>query len=292
MTGANAIELSSVQRHIGRFTLGPLDFTVPRGGVLALVGNNGAGKTTLLDLLMGFGWADAGTIRVLGLELPREATAIKSRAAYVNPDMDFSAWGTVGKALDFISGFYRDWDDKRCNDVLRDFRLDRSSNLGTHSFGERMKFLLVTALARDADLFLLDEPTIGLDVHAQEVLSDQIGILRQRDSRTIVISTHQLGYLEQLADHVAVLHHGRVLAMDRIDVLLDRYRWIDVLCSAGTLLPQITGLTLHSQSGDRARFTLDRSVSERGDAEKHGLTVIDETTMSLQDLVSALTRED
>ena len=76
MSGTNTIELSGVERQIGAFQLGPLDLTVPRGVVLALVGNNGAGKTTLMDLLMGFGWADTGSIRVLGLEQPRDGTTI------------------------------------------------------------------------------------------------------------------------------------------------------------------------------------------------------------------------
>jgi ABC-type multidrug transport system ATPase subunit len=238
------------------------------------------------------GWTDAGVIRVLGLEQPSQAPAIKARTAYVNPDVDYSAWGTVNKALNFIGGFYRDWDETRCDRMLAAFKLDGSSSLASHSFGERMKFLLVTALARDPDLVLLDEPTIGLDVHAQEVLADQIGELRQRELRTIVISTHQLGFLEQLADHVAVLHRGRLLAMDRIDVLLDRYRWIDVVCPEAAALPRPEGLNLFSRSGDRARFMLDRNLADRALLEQRGFTVIDETAVPLQDLVSMLTRED
>src|SRR5215216_2574584 len=117
----DAVALKGVERRLGSFALGPLDLTVPCGAVLAFVGPNGAGKTTTLDLLMGMGEADRGEIGVLGLGMPRDEVAIKAKVAYVSPDLNFAPWGNVGRALDFVRGFYPDWDQQRCERLLREF---------------------------------------------------------------------------------------------------------------------------------------------------------------------------
>jgi ABC-2 type transport system ATP-binding protein len=234
----NAIELIGLRKVLGGFELGPLDLRVPEGGVVALLGNNGAGKTTLLDMVMGLIQPTSGRIKVLGLDHPSQSVEIKARTAYVNPDLNFGSWKFVGRALYFISGLYKDFDWLRARRLLDAFALDYSSNLESHSFGERMKFLLVTALARDPDLLLLDEPTVGLDVHAQQVLAQEIGALRQREDRAIVISSHQVSFLERLANYVIILHKGRLLAMDRTDRLLSRFVQIDVDLGGAPVLPQ------------------------------------------------------
>ena len=158
-----------------------------------------------------------------------------------------------------------------------------------HSFGERMKFLLTTALARDPDLLLFDEPTIGLDVHAQEVLADEIGRLRQSDSRSIVISSHQIGFLEQMADYVAILHKGKLLAMDRVDRLLGRYRMIDTLMPDGLKIVW-DGIELIDYAEGRAKMLLDLTVTDLTRLTAQGVMVVEDAMPSLQELVSALTQ--
>ena len=106
-----ALEVSALEKHYPRFTLGPLDLTVPSGSIYGLIGPNGAGKTTLIDQIFGMGSPDAGTIKVCGLDHEREEVAVKSCAAYVGPDLNFVAWGKVGRAIRFNRGFRPTWDD-------------------------------------------------------------------------------------------------------------------------------------------------------------------------------------
>jgi len=219
----NAIALKSVERRLGDFVLGPLDLTVPRGAVLAFVGPNGAGKTTTLDLLMGMGKADRGEISVLGLGMPRDEVAIKSKVAYVSPDLNFTPWGNVGRALDFVRGFYPDWDQARCDRLLEEFSVARKERIAALSFGARIKLSLVMALSRDAELLLLDEPTVGLDVNARLLLFREMRDFVQRGNRTVVISSHQLSDLEKLADHVAILNKGKLIAAGRMAQLVERH---------------------------------------------------------------------
>ena len=219
----NAIALKSVERRLGDFVLGPLDLTVPRGAVLAFVGPNGAGKTTTLDLLMGMGAADRGEIQVLGKTMPRDEVAIKSKVAYVSPDLNFTPWGSVGRALDFVRGFYPDWDQARCDRLLEEFSVARKERIAALSFGARIKLSLVMALSRDAELLLLDEPTVGLDVNARLLLFREMRDLVQRGNRTVVISSHQLSDLEKLADHVAILNKGKLIAAGPMAQLVERH---------------------------------------------------------------------
>src|ERR1700743_730345 len=110
----NAITLTGLERRLGSFKLGPLDLAIPQGAVTAFIGPNGAGKTTTLDLIMGLGTADGGQIKVLGRAMPRDEVAIRARVGYVSPDLNYIAWGKVGRVLDFVRGFYPDWNTERC----------------------------------------------------------------------------------------------------------------------------------------------------------------------------------
>src|SRR5207248_8494855 len=146
---------------------------------------NGAGKTTLLDLLMGMGRPDTGRVRMLGRDLARDEVAIKRRTAYVNPDLDYGAWGTVGAATAFVRGFYPDWDDGRCERLVAEFGLGPDEKVATLPFGSRIKLALVLALARDAELLLLDEPTVGLDAVSCRLLHAELMSFMRRADRTI-----------------------------------------------------------------------------------------------------------
>jgi ABC-2 type transport system ATP-binding protein len=141
---ATAIEFESVQKSFGlTFSLGPLTLSVPRGSIYALIGPNGAGKSTALNMLMGMGEPALGNIRVLGRNMREDEVEIKRRTAYVSPDMDYRAWGTVGRAIDFVRGFYPDWNAARCEELQFAFGVHRDARVDALSFGARMKLALV-----------------------------------------------------------------------------------------------------------------------------------------------------
>jgi len=119
-----ALEIHALEKHYPRFTLGPLDLSVPAGAIYGLIGPNGAGKTTLIDQIFGMGSLDAGTIRVCGLDHVRDEVAVKERAAYVGPDLNFTAWGKVGKAISFIRGFRPGWDEAYCARLMQSLGID------------------------------------------------------------------------------------------------------------------------------------------------------------------------
>jgi ABC-2 type transport system ATP-binding protein len=284
----SAIVLTGVTSRRGAFQLGPLDWTVPRGAVVAFIGPNGAGKTTTMDLLMGLGRPDAGGIEMAGLRQPADEVALKAKVAYVNPDLNFSAWGKVGRAIDFVSGFYPDWNPARCERLLAEFGLDRNQRIVALSFGARIKLALVMALSRDAEVLLLDEPTVGLDVEARLKLFGEILDFMKRDGRTVIISSHQLADLERLADHVAILDRGRLLTMGRMDELVDRYVQVDARLTTGGALPALDGVRVMARDGDRVRMLFDRSIADEDDLAAGGLDILARTPLTLEDLFVAL----
>jgi ABC-2 type transport system ATP-binding protein len=277
-----------VQKSFGlAFSLGPLSLSVPCGSIYALIGPNGAGKSTALNMLMGMGEPGLGNIRVLDRDLRHDEVEIKRRTAYVSPDLDYRAWGTVGRAIDFVRGFYPDWNAARCEELQFAFGVHRDTRVDALSFGSRMKLALVLALSRDAELLVLDEPTLGLDAIARRQLFAELLRFMTADGRTILISSHQLTDLERFADHAAIMNQGRLLTSGRMDKLVERYRQFDARVVRDTPL-DVPGLSVIDRQGDRVRLLIDNDAAPSSALNAMGVEVLGEVPLTLEDLFLAL----
>ena len=213
-----AIELSGVVKRFGPITaVDGLDLDVPEGICLGLLGPNGAGKSTTMRLLTGQAIADAGELRVLGHELPGESKTARAEMGVVpqldNLDVDV----TVEDNLAVYARLYRVQDVgaavDRALDLarLRERRRDAVDEL---SGGMRRRLLLARGLVHEPRLVLLDEPTVGLDPQIRTELWTLIGELKSRGT-TILMSTHYIEEAERLADEVAVMTKGQIIARGR-----------------------------------------------------------------------------
>ncbi len=214
----SAIELRDVVKTFGPITaVDHLDLDVPAGICLGLLGPNGAGKSTTMRLLTGQAIADSGRLRVLEFELPREAKAARAVMGVVpqldNLDVDV----TVEDNLAVFARLYRVPDVAAAVDRaldlarLRERRRDAVDEL---SGGMRRRLLLARGLVHEPRLVLLDEPTVGLDPQIRTQMWSLIDGLRSRGA-TILMSTHYIEEAERLADEVAVMAHGKVIARGR-----------------------------------------------------------------------------
>src|SRR5262245_49954949 len=284
----NAVDIRDIRKSFGlAFSLGPVSLNIPRGAICALIGPNGAGKTTLMNLLMGIGQPDGGTAQLAGHDIRTNEVEVKRRTAYVSPDLSYRAWGTVGRAIDFVSGFYPDWNAERCELLQLHFGIHRTDRIDTLSFGSRVKLATLLALSRDAEVLLLDEPTAGLDPLARQQLFAELMKVMRNEERTIVISSHQLVDLERFADHVAVMQAGQVIAFGSIPQLLDRYVQLDVQLPQNSRV-QNSALRAISRQQDRACVLLDRWSRQRQTLEALGAEVLGETSFTLEELFIAL----
>jgi ABC-2 type transport system ATP-binding protein len=283
-----AVDIRGIHKSFGlAFSLGPVSLNIPRGAICALIGPNGAGKTTLMNLLMGIGQPDGGTAHLLGQDIRKDEVAVKRRTAFVSPDLSYRAWGTVGRTIDFVSGFYPDWDPELCERLQLHFDVRRSERIDTLSFGSRVKLATLLALSRNAELLLLDEPTAGLDPLARQQLFAELLKFMRSENRTILISSHQLGDLERFADHVAVMQAGQIITYGSIPDLLERYVQLDVQLPHDAPV-QSSVLRAISRQQDRACVLLDRQSSQRQSLEELGAEVISENPLTLEELFIAL----
>ena len=213
-----AIELNGVVKTYGAITaVDGLDLDVPAATCLGLLGPNGAGKSTTMRMLTGQALADSGEIRVLGYELPRQSKEARALMGVVpqldNLDVDV----TVEDNLAVFARLYRVPDVGEAVDrglALSRLTARRRDAVDELSGGMRRRLLLARGLLHRPRLVLLDEPTVGLDPQIRTELWSLIDALRS-EGTTILMSTHYIEEAERLADEVAVMAHGKIIARGR-----------------------------------------------------------------------------
>lgn len=288
----NAIEIRGLVKKYPRFELGPLDLTVPRGAIYGLIGPNGAGKTTTIDLIFGMGRSDAGQIHVLGLDHRSEEVEVKRRAAYVSPELNFQVWGKVGAALRFVRGFYPQWDEAYCAELMKAFHLSAGERILTLSSGAKTKLSLLVALAHRPEVLILDEPITGLDaVSKQQVFCELLKAVEDGE-RSVLISSHNLSDLERFADHVGMIKNGKLLFEGRTDEVVDRYRLAEFFTSSSAVVQNREGLTILRRSENRWRALVDQQSRGLEWLQAQGAQEISLTRMTLEDLFVALVKEE
>jgi len=215
-----AIRLAGLVRRFGKtIALDGLTLDVPTGRVLGLLGRNGAGKTTTLRILMGVLAPDSGTLELLGQRTARVSVAQKQQIGYVAQEQHFYPWMTARDLGTFVGGMYPTWDDARFRTLLRSLDVDPAKRSAELSGGTRTKLALALALAPRPPILLLDEPTAGLDPVARREFSDFVALDVRERGTTVVLSSHLVAEVEQVAHRVAVVQAGRIRIEGSPDVL-------------------------------------------------------------------------
>jgi len=198
--------------------LAGLDLEVARGEVHGFLGPNGAGKSTTLRVLLGMLRIDAGTVRLLGGDPWRDTAMLHSRLAYVPGDVSLWPNLTGGEVIDLLGRLQGGQDPARRDRYLELFDLDPTKKSRTYSRGNRQKVAVISALASNADVYLLDEPTAGLDPLREVDFRTCVRELRD-EGRTILLSSHILSEAEALSDRVTIIREGRAVETGRLDQL-------------------------------------------------------------------------
>jgi len=204
-----AIAASGLRKSYGKtVALDGLDLSVAEGEVHGFLGPNGSGKTTTIRILLGLLRADGGTARLLGGDPWREATALHRRLAYVPGDVTLWPNLTGGEVIDLLGRLRGSLDAKRRATLLERFDLDPTKKARTYSKGNRQKVALISALASDVELLILDEPTAGLDPLMEAAFRECVEEERH-SGRTVLLSSHILSEVEALCERVTIIRAGR-----------------------------------------------------------------------------------
>jgi ABC-2 type transport system ATP-binding protein len=248
------IETDELRKSFGAHTaLDGLHLRVPTGSIFGFLGRNGAGKTTTIKLLMGMLKPDSGSVTVFGLPVtdPARGADIRRRTGYVTEDKELFPYMTVEQAIRFTRAFFPHWRSDLEQRYLKMFELPLSRKIPDLSTGTRTKLMLLLAMCRGARLLLLDEPTSGLDpAIVEEVLQELVSVAAS-EGTTIFFSSHQLGEVEQIADHVAIIERGRTVVAGSLDDLKSRYQRLQVVFEQepGAPIPWVEGVEHVRQEG-------------------------------------------
>ena len=189
-----------------------LDLEVARGECFGLLGPNGAGKTTTIEVCEGLTTPDAGTVELLGLNWSENANELRQRIGIQLQETQFPEKLTVEETIRLFRSFYHRGISVEESIKTAQLEEKRKSRVGGLSGGQKQRLAMACALVGDPELLFLDEPTTGLDPQARRHLWDLVDELK-RAGRTIILTTHYMDEAERLCDRVAIMDHGKIIAL-------------------------------------------------------------------------------
>jgi ABC-2 type transport system ATP-binding protein len=218
------IELDNLLKKFGDLiAVNQVNLVVPRGEFFALLGPNAAGKTTTLRLISGLIKPTSGSVRVAGFNLQTHSLEARRRLAYV-PDFPFLYDKlTPGEFMRFMGQVFR-MDpldlEQSARELIVAFHLEPflDSLLESLSHGTRQRVAIASALLHHPEVFIIDEPMVGLDPQHARLVKDTLKA-RTRNGMTVLMSTHQLSVAEEMADRIGIMHQGRLVALGSRDEL-------------------------------------------------------------------------
>ena len=195
-----------------------INFSIPRGKIIGLLGKNGAGKSTLIKLINDLLTLDSGEILIDGKKIGVESKKIISylpERTYLDKSM------TVNEVIDMFSEFYDNFDSKKARRLLKDLKLDVNSKLSKMSKGMQEKVQLVLVMSRGALLYILDEPLGGVDPATRDYILDTI-LTNFNEGASIIISTHLIADIERILDEVIFIDNGKIDLIENADKLREK----------------------------------------------------------------------
>lgn len=201
------IEIKDLEKTYGfKKVLNGVSFTAQKGEITCLIGINGSGKTTIMNAIMAL-TAFKGDILMDGEEIKKEQY---EKIAFVPDTMTMMSHMRISETFEFMQDFYQNWNQKRADELLRFFRLDKESRISQLSKGNKAKINLLLGLAIDVDYILMDEPFSGIDVFTREEIAN-VFTSHLIEDRGVIVTTHEIGDIEHLVDKAILLDGGKVI---------------------------------------------------------------------------------
>ncbi|MBQ6540078.1 MAG: ABC transporter ATP-binding protein [Oscillospiraceae bacterium] len=244
----------------GHRALDGLNITVPKGAIYGLVGPNGAGKSTIIRHLAGIYRQDSGEVMIDG-EKVFENPALKGRIAYIPDDLYFFLQANIRDMMRFYRGVYPNFSMERYNKLRDVFELDEKRSMRHLSKGMQKQAAFWLAMSCCPDVLILDEPVDGLDpVMRRQVWSLVMGEVTERGT-TVLVSSHNLRELEDVCDHVGIIHKGKTVLEHSLSELQDNIVKVQIVYPEGGDLPENLNVLHEAQSG-RVRTVIIRGTMD------------------------------
>lgn len=221
------VEVKGLQKNFGQFqALKDVSFEVNAGEVLGYIGPNGAGKSTTIRILLGIIRATQGKVQIFGKDVWQDSIEIHKKIAYVPGDVYLWPNLSGGETIDLFLKLHGAINQEKRDQLIKKFDLNPKKKVRSYSKGNRQKIALIAALATEAELYIFDKPTSGLDPLMEAVFQEEVKALKAA-GKAIILSSHILSEVEKLADRVAVIRKGEIVETGTLDDLrhLTRYQY-------------------------------------------------------------------
>lgn len=293
----HVIKVKNVSRRFRRtVALDNVSLEVPPGIVFAILGENGAGKTTLIRNLLGLDKPNKGSISVLGMNPRKSGVKVRRKIGYVSDSPALYDWMTVHEIGWFASGFYESGFFVEYARLIAEFQLDMNQKIKHLSKGGYAKVALALSMAHQPELLILDEPTSGLDTLVRrQFLESMIDVAAE--GRTIFLSSHQITEVERVADWIAIVNQGKLVACDTLENLKLNYdRWVVTLETAQVpFSPEGATIIHHEGHGKRRQQFIIRDCNPDTlwkIREQPGVLEVEVHPPTLEEVFVALVKSD
>ncbi len=291
----SAIAIEGLTHRFGRLTaVDDLRLEVPAGTVCGFLGRNGAGKTTTIQILMNLLQPTEGTAEVLGLDPVTDSLALRRQVGYVAENRVMYGWMRVRELIWFTGQFYDTWNQEKVDELIEGFGLDPEQKVKHLSRGMNAQLALALALGHEPRLLILDEPASGLDVVVRRDFLESIIGLIQEEGRTVFLSSHLVHEVERVADRVAIIDNGRLVADGTVDEVKGSVKRMVVRMPDGAdELPDIEGLRQVQGEGPRRMLTVvGYGEAQAARIRAQGGRILDVLDVGLEEAFVAHVRPD
>jgi ABC-2 type transport system ATP-binding protein len=215
------LETGNLYKKFGKIiALENVTLKIHKGQIIGLCGPNGSGKSTFLRIIAGIVKPTRGYITVFG---QRPSKDTRKKIAYLSENDVFYKWMKVGELLDFVRGFYDDFDVINAIELLKNQEIDVARKVGELSRGQRQRLKVILAISRKPELILLDEPFSGIDIVSRERIKEMLKAFLFEGERTAIISTHFVEGIEEIFERVIFFKNGQVVLDEDCENLREKY---------------------------------------------------------------------
>lgn len=284
-----ALKFENLVKEFPGFKLGPLNFKIEPGKVVAYVGPNGSGKTTTMQTVMGLLKADEGCVKIFGAENNQYKIDWKLNIGYVGDIHAYFENWSVSQNFNFLKQFYPNWDNKKAALLARRLDLEPAKLVGNLSRGNRIKLSIIQALAHNPKLLIFDEPTDGLDPVVRNEFMDILFEEMEKGERSIFYSTHLVSEVERICDELIFLNEGNILLQTEKEDLLDSWRTISFTSDRSDL--ELPGMFSLKKENGKYKLVSKECINTLAALKQLGITDVIEKRLSLEEISVNILKE-
>ena len=220
------LRLENVNKKYPSFSLKDVSFAIKPGEIMGFIGRNGAGKTTTLKCIMNLLHYESGTIQAFEKDMTENELENKQRIGFALSELNYYPNRTIKQLMNVTKRFYKNFDEKKFDDVCKLFNLDVNKKLEELSSGMKVKYSVAIALSHKAELLILDEPTSGLDPVSREEVLDIFREIVKSGDRAILFSTHITSDLDKCASNITYIHDGKIFFTGKKKDFVNSYLFV------------------------------------------------------------------